>query len=245
MRRRAARSLLVRWSTRVYEWALYAYPSSFHHAFGDSMTQVFRDLVRDALAHVGVRGVAGLWIRTAWDLAVSVLTAYARERREAMRRTVLIATAAYVGLSIFTAGYGAVRYGEFYATPAFNEGRAPGAGEDVLVAAYESALAGELGRYRTFAFGTGLALSLLLGVASGLFAVWQRSVVRGGGAFAVGAAAAMVTLSLIPTIWFPLDSYPVAALWVMGGGLPLAAAIWLAVTAIGLPARRRLQPVSA
>jgi len=42
----------------------------------------------------------------------------------------------------------------------------------------------------------------------------------------------VAVLSLLPTIWFPLDRYPVAAVWVMGIGFPISAATWLLLTMI-------------
>ena len=225
---------VVTWSTRAYGLALYAYPTSFQRAYSESMTQAFRDLTRDAYTGGGLRAVVMLWARTAWDLAVSVFAAYVNERRSpSMRRAVVIACLAYVGLSVAALGFGAAQYGEFHSAPGFNQQGSPGATEDVLLASYDAALAGEFGHYRAFAFGSGVALSLLLGVASALFGLWQRSLLLGAAAFAGGAAATAATLSLMPIVWFPLDSYPVAALWVMGGGLPVAAGIWLAVTLIG------------
>ena len=102
-----------------------------------------------------------------------------------------------------------------------------------MIAASEQALTGEFGRYRTFAFASGLVLAILLGVASALFGLWQRSVSHGAGAFLAGTVLTVAALSFLPTIWFPLDRYPVGALWLMGGLLTVALGACLPVIMIG------------
>jgi hypothetical protein len=80
---------------------------------------------------------------------------------------------------------------------------------------------------------------VLLGAAAGLFGVAQRSVAHGAAALATGALCTVAALSLLPTIWFPLDRYPAGFLWAVGG-LPTAAITAAVVAAAGeLAARRR------
>jgi hypothetical protein len=207
------------------------------------MTQVFRDLAREAWEDSGSAGLARLWSRTLVDVLVSVGQAYAEEVRKTMFRIVVAVGLLYVGSLALANGYGAIMFGEFYDPPAFSRFGAAGADEDTLVAAYERALTGEYGRYRTFVVGTGFGLAILLGIGSAIFGRWQRSLLHGAGAFALGSALTIVSLSLLPTVWFPLDRYSVAALWVMGGGLPLAAGAWLLATAVGrfVPGRERFK----
>ena len=50
---------------------------------------------------------------------------------------------------------------------------------------------------------------------------------------AAGGAVTAVALALMPSMWFPLDRYPIAALWIMGGGPLVAVAMWVLVTLIG------------
>jgi hypothetical protein len=209
------------------------------------MTQVFGDLVHDACRASGIGGLVKLWLRTLVDLAVSLVDTYTSGRRGLMSRAVVAVGVLYIGALGLASGYGALRFGEFYDPPAFTMFNAAGPVDgDTLLAAYDEALTGEFGRYKAFAFGAGILLAVLLGLASGLFGLWQKSIPHGAGAFLAGAALTIVVFELLPTVWFPFDRYPVGALWVMGGGLPLAAVVWLVVTAIGRyrPASGRLTP---
>ena len=224
---------LTTWSTLAYGVALHAYPESFHRHFGESMTQVFRDQSRDAYRQSGAAGLARLWMNTLFDLVLSVIPAYMNQRRESMARLVLIASVLYVGVAVTAVGYSGVRYGEFYRAPAFSHDAFPDAHEDTLLTAYDTALGGEFGQYRAFAIGSAVTLSVMIGIATALFGLWQHSLVRGAGALAAGGAVTVVVLSLMPSMWFPLDRYPIAALWVMGGGPLVAGAIWVLVTVVG------------
>jgi uncharacterized membrane protein YkgB len=86
----------------------------------------------------------------------------------------------------------------------------------------------------------GFSLAILLGVTSALFGLWQKSVLHGAGALMAGTALTIVAFELLPVVWFPLDQYPVGALWLMGGGVLLAAGTCLLVVILG-----RLRPASA
>jgi hypothetical protein len=66
-------------SERCYSALLSFYPIAFRVRFGNEMAQVFRDCCRDQLEKNGLPGLAGLWVRTIVDLALSV----PRERRRA------------------------------------------------------------------------------------------------------------------------------------------------------------------
>jgi hypothetical protein len=223
---------LTAWSVRAYALVLHAYPPEFRREFGESMTQLFRDLARAACREPGVAGLAALWMRTAGDVLVSLPGAYARERRGPMFRLFAAAGILYVCALAFSAGYGALRYAEFYQPPAFSKYGAEAAGEEALVSAYQHAMAGEFGRYRTFALAAGLVVAVLLGAASALFGLWQRSLWSGAGAFAGGAVLTIAAVSLLPTVWFPLDRYPAGFVW-LHSCFPIAAGTWLLIAAIG------------
>jgi len=60
-------------SRRVYSRLLYLYPHEHRLEYGESMLQVFSDQVRAAYQDNGGRGVISIWLRTLWDLGVSVL----------------------------------------------------------------------------------------------------------------------------------------------------------------------------
>jgi hypothetical protein len=83
-----------------------------------------------------------------------------------------------------------------------------------------------------FASVAGFALAILLGLTAAIFGRSQRSILHGAGLLVAGLAITIAVLSLLPTIWFPLDRYPVAALWVIGGGVPLAAGTWLVLALV-------------
>jgi cytochrome b561 len=239
-----ATNRIAAWSVRTYALILHVYPCGFWRELGESMTQVFRDQVRDACKESGLVGLAALWMRTVVDVLVSVAGAYSSERRKSMFRVVVAAGILYVCTLVLVMGYGAIRFGEFYERPAFSGvGATEPVDEDKLIAAYERALSGEFGRYKTFAIGAGLVLAVLLGVASALFGLWQRSLLKSAGAFVAGAVLTIAAVSLLPTIWFPLDRYPVGFVWLLRC-FPIAAGAWLLVTVIGRfgPARARFKP---
>ena len=75
-------------------------------------------------------------------------------------------------------------------------------------------------------------VTILLVLGTALFSLSQQSVLHAALAFASGTVVTALALTALPAIWFPLDQYPVAALWVMGV-FPYAAVGWLIVTAVG------------
>ena len=212
------------WSIRAYAILLHLYPPSFRREFGDSMLLVFGDLTRDVGSRAGVAGLTLLWMRTLVDLAVSLGRAYAGDRRDSWYPLATGALVLYLVAVSAVVGYGAWRYSEFYTAPAFSRFGAPAADENQLLAAYDRALAGEFGGYRSFTVAAGMSLAGLLGLTAAVFGLWQRSFVHAIGVLLVAGVLTIVALQLLPTIWFPLDRYPVSALWLIGGGLPLAAA---------------------
>lgn len=233
---------LASWSVRAYPVILRVYPEGFRREFGESMTQLFRDLARDTCRRSGLGGLMALWLRAFIDILRSVVDAYASERRAVMFKAVVAAGVLWGATLVIASGYAAIRFDEFYNPPEFSRFSTTGpADEDGLISAYEQALSGEFGRYRAFAFGAGLLLAVPVGLASALFGLWQKSILHGAGALLAGTVVTVAAFELLPTIWFPFDRYPVGALWVMGGGLLLAAGVWLVVTAIGRywPASRR------
>jgi hypothetical protein len=232
------------WSVSAYRLVLQAYPPAFRREFGDSMLVVFSDLVRDTWPRAGLAGLAVLWVRTIRDVASSLGRAYAGDRSDPWFPAAWGLIAMYLCALAGVVGYGAIRYGEFYPPPAFTTFGTPAASETTLLDAYAQALTGEFGAYRTFAAAAGLSLAVLLGIASATFGLWQRSMLHGLGAFAAGAAVTIAALQLMPTVWFPLDRYPVSALWLIGGGVPLGGLTCLLCLAAGRlgPGRARFLP---
>jgi hypothetical protein len=232
---------LAFWSVRTYALLLYLYPCAFRTGFGASMTQVFEDLARDASRNSGLTGLAALWVVTLVDLLVSLAQLYAQEGRRAMFKVVVAAGALYIAALALTAGYGAIKFGDFYDPPAFTmfNTSAP-TNEDALIAAYEQALTGEFGRYKAYTFVTGLILAVMLGLASSLVGLWRRSLLHGAGAFVAGVVVTVAAFELLPSIWFPFDRYAVGFAWVVSG-FPLAAGVWVVVTLIGRFSRTSLR----
>jgi hypothetical protein len=187
------------------------------------MTQVFGDAVRDAFRRSGIGGVIVLWMRTIADAVVSLFKAYSDEPRERVFKFAAGSAIIYALALVLAIAYGAVRYGEFYQPPAFTHFAAPDVSEDVLLSAYNQALADKFGDYRNYARGVAVLLSIWLGIVAGLFGSWQRSLLHGAALLIALCGVTIAALSLLPTMWFPLDRYPVGALWTMSG-LPLVAA---------------------
>ena len=234
---------LTSWSLSTYWLILQAYPSSFRREFGESMSQVFGDSLRSAWNRAGLAGLAALWIRTIVDVVVSLFSAYAGEDRDPMFKLAAGLSLLYICALTVVVGYGALRFGEFYQPPGFSVFGAPNAHEDVLIAAYEQAMTGDFGRYRMFTLVAGFSLAAVLGATSALFGLWQRSLPHGAAALCAGTVVTILAFELLPTVWFPLDRYPVGALWLIGGGIPLAACMCMLVMALGRfgPARARFK----
>ena len=67
---------------RIYRRLLVLYPQAFRARFGDEMVQLFGDQLRDARKPgASIGGVAGTWLRTLGDLAVTVAAEHAQEDR--------------------------------------------------------------------------------------------------------------------------------------------------------------------
>jgi hypothetical protein len=69
-------------SCRVYKLLLIAYPSEFRREYAHQMLQVFRDCYRDEARRNSHLAIAGYWVRTLLDLAMTA----AREHSENFRK---------------------------------------------------------------------------------------------------------------------------------------------------------------
>ena len=218
---------------RAYPLMVQAFPREFRLEFGDDMIQAFGDLTRDVSRVSGVAGLCRLWLATLRDTVVSLLISYTREQRSSPTGRAVVAALFLAGAVTMAVGYGGWRFHDFYAAPSFSQFGASGpVDEDRLLVAYAVALTGDFGRFKAYVIGIGGALAVLLGAAAGLFGVAQRSVVHGAAALATGGLCTVAALSLLPTIWFPLDRYPAGFLWALAG-LPTAATIAAVVAAAG------------
>jgi hypothetical protein len=190
------------------------------------MTQVFGDSVRDTWKRAGLAGLTTLWIRTVVDVVRSLFRAYVSETRDSMFKLAVGLSILYVCVLMGVVGYGSIKFGEYYQPPTFSK-----------------FVNGEFGAYRIFTVAAGFSLAMFLGAASALFGLWQKSLLHGGGALIAGTAFTIAAFQLLPTVWFPLDRYPVGAVWLMGGGVPFAACTCLVVTLLGRfgPARGRFR----
>lgn len=224
---------------RAYPFMVQAFPREFRLAFGDDMIQAFGDLTRDVSRVSGVAGLWRLWLATLRDTLVSLLISYTREQRSSPTGRAFVAALFLAAAVTVAVGYGGWRFHDFYAAPSFSQFGASGpVDEDRLLVAYAVALTGDFGRFKAYVISIGGALAVLLGAAAGLFGLAQRSVVHGAAALATGALCTVAALSLLPTIWFPLDRYPAGFLWALAG-LPTAATTAAVVAAAGGLAARR------
>ncbi len=59
------------WSARLYGLLLLAYSAEFRREYGSEMAHMFGDQCREEQRHAGARGLAAVWARAIWDVAVS------------------------------------------------------------------------------------------------------------------------------------------------------------------------------
>jgi hypothetical protein len=79
----------IRWSVRIYEKLIRAYPAEFRRKFAREMTLVFRELASDALRRKGLLGLFWAWCRVLGDLPYSA----SQEHFAALQRRILMKTA--------------------------------------------------------------------------------------------------------------------------------------------------------
>jgi hypothetical protein len=75
-------------SCRVYQLLLIAYPSEFRREYGPQMLQVFRDCYREEARRNSQLAIAGYWVRTLLDLALTA----AREHSQNLRKDHVMST---------------------------------------------------------------------------------------------------------------------------------------------------------
>jgi hypothetical protein len=95
----SSKNMFVRLACGIYRGLLYAYPSAFRLRYGGEMEQAFGDQLRDTITTRGVGGLFAFCIRTAWDLARSVM----RERFTLQSVVGILCVAAALGFSIYAA----------------------------------------------------------------------------------------------------------------------------------------------
>ncbi|HEX4898274.1 MAG TPA: hypothetical protein VFV53_07955 [Candidatus Limnocylindrales bacterium] len=66
---------------RIYQALLRLYPKPFRARFGDELVQLTGDLLRDARAGRGGRGVAATWVRLLLDVALTAPAEHLEQRR--------------------------------------------------------------------------------------------------------------------------------------------------------------------
>ena len=89
----------VEFSVRVYELLIRAYPASFRREYGNEMTQVFRELARDALRQRGALGIMMAWFGVLSDLVWTAL----QEHLSELQGRIEMQTAASAIVSVFVA----------------------------------------------------------------------------------------------------------------------------------------------
>ena len=73
---------IVKFSVRVYQTLLFAYPTKFQQKYGSEMVQVFQDCCLRALRRGGTNGIVRLWTITLLDLIQSVVSEHAQKEVE-------------------------------------------------------------------------------------------------------------------------------------------------------------------
>lgn len=230
LRRREAGSF----SLRLYRLLLRAYPASFRRNYEEPMARLFQDLCRDAYRQLGVLGILRVWLRIGPDWVSSVVKQHLDGGNRDMGKITISTGVLYLLLVVTIVVYGSLAFSTFYTPPAFNA-RPTGENllkEDSYLKAYEEASKGEWGQYTWFLQISGFGLALYLGVWTAVLGLRTRHLWLGGAALLAGAFVTVLSLSVLPWVYFPFDQYAVGATWIMGK-FPLAAASWLAVTILG------------
>jgi hypothetical protein len=70
---------IVKFSVRVYQTLLFAYPTKFEQEYGSEMMHVFQDCCLRTVRQGGAYGMAGLWAVTLLDLIQSVISEHAQK----------------------------------------------------------------------------------------------------------------------------------------------------------------------
>lgn len=73
---------VIRVSIRLYDFLLMLYPSGFRQEFGEEMTFVFSESLRDACSERGRRSLPALWGRTIVDVAKSLVIQHIESQKE-------------------------------------------------------------------------------------------------------------------------------------------------------------------
>ncbi|MFH1071205.1 MAG: helix-turn-helix transcriptional regulator [Candidatus Glassbacteria bacterium] len=150
---------------------------------------------------------------------------------ETAGRKVLLAGAVYLCILFGFCVYTGFAWSELY------QNRPPSRtltsmSEDELIEVFDAKYRQSYEDYHSFFRPFLLGLGLYLGIWSAVFGLWRRHWLWGLGALAAGGILTVVPLSLLPRMYFPLDQYPLAALWVIGNAFTIGAS-WLLVTVIG------------
>jgi membrane protein insertase Oxa1/YidC/SpoIIIJ len=96
-------SWLLMLSDTAYRRLLVCYPKAFRAAYGDEMSQVFRDQAREVYRGRGAAGLLALWVAALRDLAVAAAAERLVEERQMLRKRVTVATVLIVIGTIYVA----------------------------------------------------------------------------------------------------------------------------------------------
>ena len=134
------------------------------------------------------------------------------------------------------------KYRDYYIPPALDRAL----GENEVLRIWNNSYEARYKDYRQFVGIVSVGLGLYLTLWAAAVGVSERSLIKGLGALFAGSFVTILALSILPWIYFPLDQYPVAALWVIGVS-PWIALSWLVLTVTGRLVQQRLdhRPTSA
>lgn len=142
-------------------------------------------------------------------------------------RIFLATGALYLVVVLLVVVFGALQFSRLYTDIPPRPGM--GLDEDSLIQTFERQYQAQYDDYRQFLHPSFGVLALYLGIWTAALGVWKRKYWLGLAALVAGDVITVFGLTLLPWMYFPLDQYAIAALWIMGGTIPLAIC-WLLAT---------------
>lgn len=127
------------------------------------------------------------------------------------------------------------KYRGLYVSPAIESTL----GEDEVVEVWNGKYESPYAEYRRFIVPIWFALGIYLPVWAAVVGISKRSFRLSLAALAVGGAITVMALSLLPTVYFPFDKYPVAMIWTMWSLPWIAGSLIVTAVSVSLLTRRK------
>jgi hypothetical protein len=139
----------------------------------------------------------------------------------------------YLVFLLSVVGTTAFKYRDYYAPPAIDQTL----GEDAVLDVWNLKYEARYKEYRHSVRAIGLSLAVFLAIGAGALGVWKNSFSKGLIALGAGGLVTVLALSILPLVYFPFDSYSVAAVWLFGAS-PWIILTWAVLTIFGLTLRK-------